>query len=155
ARANLSIERGGLDAAILHLQSHPSPDLLILDSNLRAPEVLAGLTKLAEVINHSAKIIFVGAVNDISLMRELSACGVKYVVPPIRQDDLVRCVCGMYAEAHTSRVIAVMGARGGIGASTIAHNLAWSIAERQELSTTLVDLDLSFGAAAFNARLDA
>lgn len=154
-RASISADRGGLDAAILWLQSNPSPDLLILDSNLRAPEILAGLARLADVIEHGAKIIFVGAVNDIGLMRELSACGIKYVVPPIREDDLVRCVCGMYAEASTSRVIAVMGARGGIGASTVAHNLAWSIAERQDQTATLVDLDLSFGAAAFSARLDA
>jgi pilus assembly protein CpaE len=154
-RASISTGRGGLDAAIHWLQSNPSPDLLILDSDLRAPEILAGLARLADVIEHGAKIIFVGAVNDIGLMRELAACGIKYVVPPIREDDLARCVCGMYAEATTSRVIAVMGARGGIGASTIAHNLAWSIAERQTLTATLVDLDLSFGAAAFNARLDA
>ena len=154
-RASISTERGGLDGAILWLQSNPSPDLLILDSNLRAPEILAGLARLADVIEHGAKIIFVGAVNDIGLMRELSACGIKYVVPPIREDDLARCVCGMYAEASTSRVIAVIGARGGIGASTIAHNLAWSIAERQDVTATLVDLDLSFGAAAFSARLDA
>lgn len=154
-RATLTTERGGLDGAILWLQSNPSPDLLILDSNLRAPEILAGLARLADVIEHGAKIIFVGAVNDISLMRELSACGIKYVVPPIREDDLARCVCGMYAEASTSRVIAVMGARGGIGASTIAHNIAWSIAERQDATATLVDFDLSFGAAAFSARLEA
>jgi len=154
-RATLTTERGGLDGAILWLQSNPSPDLLILDSNLRAPEILAGLARLADVIEHGARIIFVGAVNDIGLMRELSACGIKYVVPPIREDDLARCVCGMYAEASTSRVIAVMGARGGVGASTIAHNIAWSIAERQDATATLVDFDLSFGAAAFSARLDA
>ena len=52
------------------------------------------------------------------------------------------------------RVISVIGARGGIGASTIAHNLAWSIAERQESSATLLDLDLSFGTAALDFNQD-
>jgi pilus assembly protein CpaE len=52
------------------------------------------------------------------------------------------------------RVIAVIGARGGVGASTIAHNLAWSIAERQDAGATLLDLDLSFGTAALDFNQD-
>jgi pilus assembly protein CpaE len=59
-------------------------------------------------------------------------------------------MCRLYADVDKSRVVAIVGARGGVGASTIAHNLAWSIAEQHEARTALVDFDLSFGAAAFN-----
>jgi pilus assembly protein CpaE len=148
ARAAISIERGGLDAAIVHLRTRPSPDLLILDSNLCAKEVIAGLDRVVGAMAADTKVIVVGAVNDIGLLRELAARGVKYVVPPIRQDDLVRCVCALYADADKAHVTAVIGARGGVGASTIAHNIAWSIAERRDIGTALVDLDLSFGATA-------
>ena len=92
------------------------------------------------------KVVIVGAVNDIALFRELMARGVsEYIVPPIQPLDLIRTVCGLYVnpdKPFAGRVISVIGARGGIGASTIAHNLAWSIAERQESSATLLDLAL-------------
>jgi pilus assembly protein CpaE len=71
--------------------------------------------------------------------------------------DLIRTICGLYVnpdKPFAGRVIAVVGARGGIGASTIAHNLAWSIAERQESGATLLDLDLSFGTAALDFNQD-
>lgn len=150
ARAAISIDRGGVDGAILRFTQQAAPDLLILDSTLRARELLAGVDKVLALVGAKTKIFVVGAINDIALLRELGARGVKYVVPPLRQDDLARAVCGLYAHADVSRVIAVMGARGGIGASTLAHNLAWSIAERHDADVTLLDLDLAFGAAAFN-----
>ncbi len=152
ARASITIERGGVDAALARFDHQPPPDLLILDSTLRARELLDGVDHLLTRMGEKGKIFVVGAVNDIGLLRELAARGVKYVVPPIREDDLVRAVCGLYAEADTSHVIAIMGARGGVGASTLAHNLAWSLAERHGAETTLIDLDIGFGAAAFNVQ---
>src|SRR5262249_53404771 len=71
--------------------------------------------------------------------------------------DLIRTICGLYVnpdKPFAGRVIAVIGARGGVGASTVAHNLAWSIAERQESGAMLVDLDLSFGTAALDFNPD-
>jgi pilus assembly protein CpaE len=84
------------------------------------------------------------------LLRELAARGVaEYVVPPASADALASSLCRMFTNAAPAHVIAVIGARGGVGASTIAHNLAFSIAERQRAKTTLVDCDLSAGSAAF------
>ncbi len=154
SRAEISTSRGGIDAAAAHLDKYESPDLLIVDSDLTAKEILDGCNRIGRLLKPTTKVIVVGAVNDIALLRDLTSRGVKYVVPPIRQDDLIRCVCAMYAEADKSHVIAVIGARGGVGASTIAHNIAWSIAERQDAATALVDLDLSFGTAAFDFKLD-
>jgi TPR repeat protein/cellulose biosynthesis protein BcsQ len=74
------------------------------------------------------------------------------LVPPFRRDTLIQNICALYADIDKSRVIAVIGARGGVGASTIAHNLAWSIAELQHAHTTLFDLDLPFGAIGFGMR---
>jgi pilus assembly protein CpaE len=149
ARAEITIERGGLDGAIAQCERE-SPDLLIVDTTLDGPSMLAGLDRLARVIAPSTKLIIIGAINDVALLRELAARGVaEYIVPPARKSDLIRAACRLFADAATARVFAVVGARGGVGASTLAQNLAWSIAERQWARTALIDLDLPFGATAF------
>jgi len=150
ARADITIIRGGVDGAVVRLGAHPSPDLLILDSTLGGKEMLRGLDRLAKVMAPTTKLVVLGAVNDITLLRELTNRGAShYIVGAVKQDELIRAVCGLYEASDKSRVIAVIGARGGVGASTIASNLAWSIAERQRVGAALVDLDLPFGTAAF------
>ncbi len=151
ARADIDIARGGVDSAVARFTGQESPNLLILDSTLRRAELLASLDRLAQAIDPDCKIIILGALNDIGLLRELAARGVsEYIVPPLRAEDLARAVCRLYAQNDQSRVIAVIGARGGVGASTIAHNLAWSIAERQDACAALIELDCAFGGGVFN-----
>ncbi|MBL8530599.1 MAG: AAA family ATPase [Hyphomonadaceae bacterium] len=158
ARAEITVEGGGIDAAVLRFAGQASPNLLILDTLMQGPAMLHALDRLAQVIEQGTKVIIIGAVNDIALFRELMARGVsEYIVPPMQPLDLIRTVCGLYVnpdKPFAGRVIAVMAARGGVGASTIAHNLAWSIAERQEAGATLLDLDLPFGTAALDFNQD-
>lgn len=151
ARADIDIARGGVDSAAAHFAGQESPNLLILDSTLRRAELLASLDRLAQAVDPDCKIIILGAVNDIGLLRELAARGVsEYIVPPFSAADLARAVCRLYAQNDQSRVIAVVGARGGVGASTVAHNIAWSIAERQNACAALIELDCAFGGGVFN-----
>lgn len=158
ARAEITVEPGGIEAAVTRFAAQASPNLLIIDTLMQGQQMLHNLDRLAQVIEEGTKVVIVGAVNDIALFRELMARGVsEYIVPPIQPLDLIRTVCGLYVnpdKPFAGRVISVIGARGGIGASTIAHNLAWSIAERQESSATLLDLDLSFGTAALDFNQD-
>jgi pilus assembly protein CpaE len=158
ARAEISVEAGGIDAAIVRFSSQASPNLLLIDTEQQGPAMLRSLDRLAEVIEQGTKVVIIGAVNDIGLFRELMARGVsEYIVPPIGPVDMIRTICGLYVnpdKPFAGRVISVIGARGGIGASTIAHNLAWSIAERLETNATLLDLDLSFGTAALDFNQD-
>ena len=157
-RAEISVEPGGIDAAITRFASQASPNLLILDSQQQGQQMLHSLDRLAQVIEQGTKVVIIGAVNDIALFRELMARGVsEYIVPPLQAMDLIRTICGLYVnpdKPFAGRVIAVIGARGGVGSSTIAHNLAWSIAERQDAGATLLDLDLSFGTAALDFNQD-
>ena len=154
ARTEFYSERGGIDAAIASADEC-LPDLVLVESTLERTQLLAGLDRLAPRLGASAKIIVIGAVNDISLLRDLAARGVsQYIVPPVGDEDLVQAICTLYANADNARVIAVVGARGGVGASTLAYNLAWSIAERQQVGAALLDLDVAFGVAAFNAADD-
>lgn len=158
ARAEITVESGGVDAAIARFAAQASPNLLILDTQLQGPAMLHALDRLAQVIEAGTKVVILGAVNDIALFRELMSRGVsEYIVPPLQPIDLIRTICGLYVNPEkpfAGRVIAVIGARGGIGASTIAHNIAWSIAERQEAGAVLLDLDLSFGTAALDFNQD-
>lgn len=157
-RAEISVETGGIDAAIARFAAQASPNLLILDTLMQGQAMLHALDRLAQVIEGDTKVVIIGAVNDIALFRELMTRGVsEYIVPPTQAVDLIRTICGLYVnpdKPFAGRVISVIGARGGVGASTVAHNLAWSIAERQEAGATLLDLDLSFGTAALDFNQD-
>lgn len=158
ARADLTVEQGGIDGAIARFATQASPNLLIIDTLVQGQAMLHGIDRLAQVIEEGTKVVIIGAVNDIRLFRELMARGVsEYIVPPVAPVDVIRTICGLYVnpdKPFAGRVIAVIGARGGVGASTVAHNLAWSIAERQEAGATLIDLDLSFGTAALDFNQD-
>lgn len=154
ARASGGATRGGLDAAIARYANEASPDLVIVDSDLGAAQLLDGLDRLVLLLEPRTRLIVIGALNDIGLLRELAARGVsEYFVPPVTADAMVESICALFASTNTSRVVAVIGARGGVGASTIAQNIAWSIAERQQQGAALVDLDIAFGAAAFHMQL--
>ncbi|MEZ5958479.1 MAG: AAA family ATPase [Hyphomonadaceae bacterium] len=151
ARAEIQISRGGLDGALAAAET----DLFVVDSNLEGAAMLAALDRLRAKAP-SACIVMLGAVNDIALLRELAARGVSdYIVPPADPDQVARSLCALFADEAPAQVIAVIGARGGVGASTIARNIAWSIAERQQRKATLVDLDLCFGLAATSLGVEA
>jgi pilus assembly protein CpaE len=155
SRTEITIERGGLDGAAVRCAAHQRPDLVVIDTNLRGASMLASVDRLMHAAGSQTRVIVLGAVNDVTLMRELAQRGVdEYLIWPVTPEHVAGAACAMFAGVDKARVIAVVGARGGIGASTIAHNIAWSIAERQRARTTLVDLDLPFGAAAFNFKIE-
>ncbi|HYD88380.1 MAG TPA: AAA family ATPase [Vitreimonas sp.] len=150
-RGAFAFGRGGIDGAAARVAKAGAPDLFVLESTLQGADMLRALDELAPAVAQGAKIVLLGAVNDIGLLRELAARGVsEYIVPPITAAELAASLCRLYANTDNARVIAVIGARGGVGASTVAHNIAWSIAERQQQATAIVDLDFAFGTAAFN-----
>lgn len=154
SKASVTVELGGIEAAIARLSSARSPDLLILDSVAQPAALLRQLDGLAEHVDEGSKVIVIGAANDIALYRELMARGVSdYLVGPIDPIDLARAISKLYVDPSkpfAGRIVSVIGAKGGVGASTVAHNIAWNIAERCGANATLVDLDLPFGTAALD-----
>jgi pilus assembly protein CpaE len=151
AAAEIEGVQGGIEAAVQRYAQEPSPDLLVLDTVLPRDALLTGVRRLFAVLAPQTKVVILAGVNDITLMRELAAAGIsEYAVAPFAAAEIGETLCRLFEDADKSHVIAVIGARGGVGASTIAQNIAWSIAERQQASTALVDLDLAFGAVAAN-----
>jgi pilus assembly protein CpaE len=94
-------------------------------------------------------VVVVGRSNDVELYRELMRRGAsEYLVAPLSPLQLIEVVSGLYLDpgaAPIGRVVAVIGARGGSGASTLSHNIGWCIAEELHINTTVIDLDLPFG----------
>lgn len=158
ARAATTVLPGGIQAAVEQYQNQPTPSLVIVESLDPAPELLAQLDRLAEVCDPGTKVMTIGSANDIALYRELMRRGVsEYLVPPLSPLQIIRSITSLYADPaapFVGRQIAVVGARGGVGASTIAHNLAWCLAERMQAGTVLADFDLPFGTAGLNFNQD-
>jgi pilus assembly protein CpaE len=157
-KAAANIRPGGLAAAVETYQNQATPTLVIVESVDPPAQLLAGLDALAEVCDPGTKVMVVGAANDIALYRELMRRGVsEYLVPPFDALHLVRSVASLYADPSApfvGRQVAFCGAKGGAGASTIAHNIAHSITERLHTGAVLVDLDLPFGTAGLDFNQD-
>jgi pilus assembly protein CpaE len=94
----------------------------------------------------------------VTLYRELTRRGVsEYLIAPVGTIDIVRGICGLFSSSSAKpvgRIIAVVGAKGGVGASTIAHNVAWAIARDLALDSVVTDLDLAFGTAGLDYNQD-
>jgi pilus assembly protein CpaE len=121
-------------------------------------DILAGLDHLATVCDSGTRVIVIGRVNDVGLYRELVRRGVSdYVIAPVTAIDVVRSICNLFSAPEAKavgRIVAVVGAKGGVGASTIAHNVAWAIARDLAMDSVVADLDLAFGTAGLDYNQD-
>ncbi len=154
AKAHLTIHMGGVSKAVDHFQSASTPNLIILETMAGGSEIFARLGELAEVCDPSTKVIIIGAVNDIILYRELIRQGVsEYIVRPQSPLQIIKTIADLYVDPSAppiGKTMAFVGARGGVGSSTIAHNVGWCTAEEYKSDTIILDLDLPFGTASLD-----
>jgi pilus assembly protein CpaE len=157
AKAHLKIQMGGMAAAVEAYRTAPTPNVIVLETEGRG-DILAGLDQLAGVCDAGTRVIVIGRINDVTLYRELVRRGVSdYVIAPVAPLDMVRSICGLFSVPEAKavgRIIAIVGAKGGVGASTIAHNVAWAIARDLALDSVVADLDLAFGTAGLDYNQD-
>ena len=158
SRAHCKVLMGGLPAAVEFYGSAPTPNLVVVESKGRSDEILAQLDGLAEVCDPGTKVLVIGHVNDVLLYRELVRRGVsEYVVAPLDLFDVLRTIGDLYHSpdaALLGRSIAFIGAKGGCGSSTIAHNVAWSIAKTFANDVVIADFDLAWGTAGLDFNQD-
>ena len=144
-----------------HLGEKRSPKILIVDiSDVDMP--VSQVHQLAEVCEPGVTVIAIGKRNEIGLYRDLMQAGVSdYIVKPVTAALLAQALS---PEADRRRepprsveklgkMVAVVGARGGVGTTTLAVNLAWYLADRQSRRVALVDLDLQNGDCALALNL--
>jgi pilus assembly protein CpaE len=149
AKAHLKIQMGGITAAVEAYGSSPTPNVVVIETESRGDEILGGLDSLAEVCDAGTRVVVIARHNDVALYREMMRRGISdYLLSPVGTLDVVRAVCGLFSAPDAKpvgRIIAVIGAKGGVGASTVAHNIAWAIARDVQLDTVVADLDLDLG----------
>lgn len=153
------IHGGGIANAVRSLALTSPPEILIVDLS-ESEEPRSDITALAEVCEPGTIVIALGNVNDVALYRDLVAAGIfDYLVKPVTGEQLRAAIAtadeldqtatsAAPASKTTGNLITVVGVRGGVGASTIAINSAWTLAEEFGQKVALVDLDLHFGTAA-------
>ena len=157
-KAHLKVQMGGITAAIEAYRGSPTPNVIVLESEGRNDNILNGLDALSEFCDAGTRVVVIGRTNDVTLYRELVRRGVSdYLITPIGTIDVVRSVCGLFTAPDAKpvgRIIAVVGAKGGVGASTVAHNIAWATAKDLALDSVVTDLDLAFGTAGLDYNQD-
>ncbi|MEA2988194.1 MAG: pilus assembly protein CpaE [Alphaproteobacteria bacterium] len=157
-KAHLKIQMGGIAAAVEAYGSGATPNVVVVETESRGDDILSGLDSLAEVCDAGTRVVVIGRLNDVLLYRELIRRGISdYLIAPVGTLDVVRAVCGLFSAPDAKpvgRVIAIAGSKGGVGASTIAHNIAWAVARDLALDTVIADLDLGFGTAGLDYNQD-
>lgn len=158
------VRDGGPNQVIEYLGSTAAPSLLIVDvSEAVSPQT--AMLSLTAAVPDGTKVIGIGSVNDIAVYREIVDSGAAdYLVKPVTEKALASALNRTEESASHNHQpenapdqkarIAVLGSRGGVGASTIALNLAWIISEELKHKTALVDLDLEFGTIALALDLE-
>ena len=157
-KAHLKVQMGGAPAAVEAFRNAPTPNVVVLETQGERSGILDSLDILASVCDAGTKVMVIGHVNDVSLYREIMRRGVsEYLMAPIDVLAFIQATSELFTTPGADpvgRTVAVMGAKGGAGASTLAHNLAWSIAANLTTQTVLVDLDVAFGTAGLDFNQD-
>ena len=157
--------KGGLRNAVQSLSITASPNILLVDLS-ESGDPLNDINALAEVCEPGTVVIAVGQVNDVRLYRDLLSSGIHdYLLKPLSAGQVRDCLVNAQtifmapknqdaqaAKKHIST--AVVGTRGGVGASTIATSLAWLFSVEHKLPTALLDLDIHFGTGALALDLE-
>lgn len=150
------VRPGGLAEAIAELADATTPSILAVDID-GSSDPLADMRRLADVCDPGTRVIALGSLNDVGIYRDFIALGVaEYLVKPISQDDVKGALergpgtmpPKAPAPSKSGSVIAVIGAHGGVGATAVAVNVAWTLAHQHRRRTALLDLDIYFGAVA-------
>ena len=159
------VNKGGLRNAVQSLSVSASPQILFVDLS-ESGDPLNDINALAEVCEPGTVVIASGQVNDVRLYRDLVASGIQdYLLKPLNPDMLRETFTAAQtmlnapklAEPGTDRLhcsAAVIGTRGGVGASTIATSIAWTVSEKKRRNTALLDLDVHFGTGALALDLE-
>jgi pilus assembly protein CpaE len=158
SKVMLKIQDGGVAACLEAYRGAPTPNVIIIEASNDRHGLLTRLDELAQYCDAGTRVLVIGQTNDVILYRELIKRGVsEYLIAPVNVMDVIGAFSVMFNAAEgasVGRVISVVGAKGGVGASTIAHNLAFMLATDFDLGTTLVDLDLPFGTAGLDFNQD-
>ena len=157
--------KGGLRNAVQSLSVSASPQILLVDLS-ESGDPISDINSLAEVCEPGTVVIAVGQVNDVRLYRDLLMSGLQdYLLKPLSPDALRDAFANAQTILNTPKhdenigdrphvSTAVIGTRGGVGASTVASSLAWIFSDKEGHPTGFLDLDVHFGTGALAMDLE-
>ncbi len=126
------------------------PDAVVID--------IRGLAKLPREIAairrqfpHAGLVILARTVDSTDLLEAMRMGVNEWVSEPLVHDDLVaaiRRVARPSVAVASGKMFAILGAKGGVGSTTVAVNLATSMALTSKEATLLIDLHPAYGDAA-------
>lgn len=142
-----------------------APKYIAIDIGGRGPEVFDELDILAHACEPGVQVVVTGQINDVSFYRNLIQRGIaEYFAYPIDITQMAKALRELPAHASkaSKQIIAkngfavgFMSAASGDGASTVALNAAYILANKFNASVALVDLDYQFGMIARHLDLKA
>lgn len=153
-----TIEDGGLAAAAQFLKNGATPTILVIDLG-DSEQPYEDLLGIADSCSPETNVVALGKINDLALYKKFVAAGVAdYLVKPVAPEDMEAALLAA-ALQHAPQVAAeateklgdvflVVGARGGVGASTVAANCAWLAAQKPDVKVALLDMDVQYGTSA-------
>ncbi|MDX2113248.1 MAG: AAA family ATPase [Alphaproteobacteria bacterium] len=157
------VVEGDIRSASAHLKDHPSPRLLLVEVPSSPEVAMQELQHLAEVCDPDSKVIIIGSINEYSFYVRLMEMGISsYLLKPLTMEMLAKALQkslqrktepGAPAK-QPAKVVAVMGTRGGVGATTVSINLAAAIAEMSKKEVALIDVDPQEGSIALMLDLE-
>ena len=151
AKVSLRVTSGNVVAAANMFATTPTPNLIVLETDSEPAGILQELAPLAQVCDPTTRVIIIGRYNDIALYRELMRNGIsECMAAPVSMAEIMSAISAIFVDPEAEplgRSIAFIGAKGGVGSSTIAHNCAFGISSLFSTETILADLDLPFGTA--------
>lgn len=156
AKSRVNLLEGGLVRAADHYSDNSTPQVIIAEETGDDQEMIEHLARLAEVCEPGTKVIVLGQINDIGAYRYLMAQGVsEYLVTPVSAQEILNTIQSIFADPSApprGKLLAFVGARGGVGSSTLAQNVAWQLSEMIADDVIYIDFDIAFGTAglAFN-----
>lgn len=166
ARVAIRTERASIAAAVAYYRETASPELIIIETNDIGEGFIEQLGALSGVCAEGTDAVVIGPKNDVHLYRNLVEMGVKdYLVRPVSDLDMVKVIARTLIGKRGlsgSRLVAVIGSKGGVGTTAISQILAWNISVKLKQKTMLMDaagsagsLGIAYGLEPTTTRLEA
>ena len=148
----------GIDAATV-ASEHP-PDIFLVSMEEPVARALQTIELLGGAVPRATIIVYSSLADAGSVRRAMLVGARDYLIKPLKPEDVARATYGILEQEERKRrhlggesgepvgrgtVLTVFGAKGGIGKTTIATNLATSLVQATNANVVLVDMDTRFG----------